>query len=351
MALIFVDGFESFGTTAAAAPVGLFNKWGPISGDHDSDTIQVGRFNDGFCLRPSSNENTFNATVTPIFAQATTVVAGVAFRIDALPAGGQFRDLISFDTTSGTECGVAVTSTGALRVYRSSPSTNIEESSSGLIVADTWYYLEFKATIANSGSYDVHLDGVQVVDGAGDTQTSNAWCDRVRLIGRSTTSGNTTQPDFDDFYCLDTTGSPSDFLGPRHVYTLFPTGAGDDTDLTPNTGANYAAVDDNGIDSDTTYIESSVEDAQDLYQFQDTTLALDITAVVVYGIAKKTDITSFDFIAMAKSGGIEGAADPALVDSQTYHAVAGVLLVDPDTASPWDAAGISAAQFGLKVGY
>jgi len=355
MALIFVCGFESFGTTPGSAPVGFNEKWAPVSvnqGNHTNDTIQAGRF-DGMAFKPASNSATFNAMVTQLFTNTQDLVCGFAFYIEDLPAAT--RELMTFNSSSGAEVGVCVTSLGALKVYRLQPggANDIESSSDGLVIADKWYYLEMKVHIANaSGTYDVHLDGVQVVDGTADTQTTNAFADRIHLIGSSTSGSNTVAVLYDDFYVLDTTGSPSDFLDPRHVYTLFPTGAGDDAEFTPSAGNNYAAVDDNGHDSDSTYIESSVENAQDLYQFADLGAeVIDITGIMIYGIAKKTDITAFDYIAMAKSGGTEGESSRVLVDNSSYFAAGGAILVDPDTAAAWTIAGVNASQFGLKVGY
>lgn len=350
MALIFADGFESFGTTPGAAPVGLTNKWGNNNvGDHDFDTIIAGRF-DGFALRPSSDSSTFNATVTPLFPTTQTLVAGVAFRVESLPSSGNFRDIMTFDSGSGTEVGVAVNNSGGVRVFRLQNTTNIEESATGLIEPNKWYYLEMKATIANSGSYEVRLDGVDVVSGTGDTQQTNPFADRVRLVGRNTSSA-TVWPNYDDFYVLDTTGTPNDFLGPRHIYTIFPTAAGDSTQWTPNTGNNFEAVDDNGHDTDTSYIASTTQDQKDLYQFGNVSGAADITAAVVYGIVRKTDVSAFDFIGVAKSNGVEAQGSGQLVESTTYHSRPGIFLTDPDSSAAWTESGINAAQFGLKVGF
>lgn len=359
MAILFVDGFESFGSAPGAAS-GLGNKW-VANGTHPNDTVVAGRF-DGLALRPANDGSaSFNATDTPIFptsVQTNSCLCGFAFQFESMPAAATFRPIVSFESSSGTEVGVAVGETGDIRVYRSDPTTNIQTSTStGLVIEDEWHYLEFKATIANNptGTFDVYLDGVQVAFAAntGDTLASVATIRQVRLYGRTTSSSNSQNRYvlFDDFYCLSLAVAPNDFLGPRHVYTLFPTAAGDDEELTPSTGDNYAAVDDNGIDSDTSYVESSVDDAQDLYQFGDLPAeVLDIQAVVVYSIAKRTDVSSFDVIALAKSGGIEDEAAPFLVDSTSYIGAGGVILVDPDTTSAWTLSGVNAAQFGLKVG-
>jgi hypothetical protein len=361
MALLFVDGFDTFGTSNGAAPVGLLQKWSSLAGaNHSSDTVITGRFNDGMALRPGSNATTFNHTNVPDFAATVTLVAGLAFRIPSLPTSGQFREL--FGTGSGgsagttVEVGIAVNDSGGLRVWRGSTGTSLGESSTGLIEANKWYYLELKVASNNStGSFEARLDGVNVVSASGIDTLNSANPNTIRLFGRTTASGQTIFPEYDDFYCLDTSGSPADFLGPRHIYTIFPSAAGDSTQFTPNTGSNFQAVDDNGHDGNTTYIESNVENNKDLYQFGDLAgVVTDITAAAVYGIVTKTDVSAFDFIGVAKSNGDEADAAGDLVNPSsagTYEAAAGFFLTDPDTAAAWTQSGINAAQFGLKVGF
>jgi hypothetical protein len=346
MALIFIDGFESFGTTPGNAPTGLTNKWLEV-GNHSNDTIIAGRY-DGIALRPSGNSGTAAYTQVPAFTQTQTLVAGVAFRIETLPSSG-FRTLLIFNSGSN-ECGVAVGSSGELRMFRST-STMLEDSSAGLIDPNKWYYLEAKVVIANSGSWDVHLDGVQVLADSGDTQAINAFATTVRLEGRNTSS-QTQWVHYDDFYVLDTSGSVNnDLLGPRHIVTLFPTAVGDSDDFTPTSGDNYTNVDDIGHDTDTSVVESSTTDDKDLYGFGDVPAGTNgIDAVAVYGIVRKTDVTAFDFIPIAKSEGVEGDGATVLVNSETYHAAAGIFDEDPDSSSPWTESGVNAAQFGFKVG-
>lgn len=351
MAFLFVDGFESFGSTPGAAPVGLINKWVEnFSLTHTGDTLQSGRWN-GMSCRPRATSGATAGAEINLVTQYTTLICGFAFRVSAMPA--ILRELVNFSTTSGTEVGVSVLSTGKLRVNRNDPTVAIQDSTlSDLVRPNRWYYLEFKALVANSGTFDVYLDGVQVAfsSNSGDTQTTNAFATIVRLCGRSSTGNNVNvDVDYDDCYILDTSATPNDFLGPRHMYTVFPDGAGDDTDLTPNTGSNFQAVDDDGHDTDTTYVATTTDLAQDLYTFGAVSGASDIDVVAVYCLARKTDTTSFNVLCLAKSSSTEDAGASLLVNTTTYNAFGGFFLEDPDTTDPWDQSGINAAQFGLKV--
>lgn len=351
MALQFVDGFETFGGVGTAN--GTNDKW-VISGSHNNTTILTGRFG-GLAIQMRNTSSGGIGLRTPVFSAQSTMVAGVAFRMSALPSTSSGpREIMSFHSgTTTPECGVAVTPDGGIRVFRGDASTSIQDSTStGLIQPNKWYYIEFKATIANSGSFDVYLDGVQVAfsSNSGDTQSSNANCTNVFLRGRSNDLAFLDNVQHDDFYCLTTTGAPDDFLGPQHVKTIFPDATGDSAQFTPSAGDNYAAVDDNPNDGDTTYVESSTTGHKDLYNFGSVGTFSNINAAVVYGIAKKTDVSSFTFIAVAKSNGTEADGASQLVDTTSFDAFGGVFLVDPDTTTAWTDTAITAAQFGYKIG-
>jgi hypothetical protein len=359
MALLFVDGFDSFGTTDGAVASGVTNKWQFLSTVHDDDRLVTGRYGEGMALRPRYTGNGSNYTATPFFTATATIVAGVAFRIPFESdgdwiQGSDWKEVMSFGSGTGTaECGIAVGSAGQIRVWRGSPSTSIQDStSSGLVKPNRWHYLEFKATIDNAGSFDVYLDGVQVAfaSNSGDTQNSQPNGTHVRLKGRTNQSVvDILDIHYDDFYCLDTTGSPNDFLGPQHVRTIFPNAVGDVADFTSSGGDNYAAVDDNGHDTDSTYVESSTTGHQDLYSFENITGGT-INAAVVYAIAKRTDVSSFDIVLSVESNSVGADSAAVLVNSASYIVAGGVFLVDPNTTAAWTDSGINAAQFGYKVG-
>jgi hypothetical protein len=121
-------------------------------------------------------------------------------------------------------------------------------------------------------------------------------------------------------------------------------------DFTPSTGNNWEQVDDNGNDGDTSYVESSTTGHKDLYNFGSLGTFANINAVVDYAIAKKTDVSSFTIIPVAKSNGVEADATGILVNDTSYLAYGGVYLTDPDTTAAWTDTAVSAAQFGYKVG-
>lgn len=350
MALLFADGFESFGTTAGSVS-GLGNKY-TAGANHNSDTLITGRYG-GLAYYPRHNTSgagtNFDAALGADFA---SVVVGFAVRLAALPTST--RRLIEFVSTgSVVEAGIAITTTGQLIVYNSSISTiRATSSSSNLFTLNKWHYLEVKITINNSGSWTLQLDDAAVSMSAdtGDTQATNANCNVVRFLGQSTTTNLNSEVHFDDVYVLSTTGAPDDFLGPQHIYTTFPNATGDDADFTPSAGDNYEAVDDNPHDTDTTYVEDDTLDQKDLYNWGSVSISTAINAVILYAIARRTDVTSFSFIAVASSDSTEADGATQTVNTATYGPFYGVFLVDPDTTSAWTDTGINAAQFGYKVG-
>jgi hypothetical protein len=69
---------------------------------------------------------------------------------------------------------------------------------------------------------------------------------------------------------------------------LRPDGAGAETNWTPNTGANYAAVDEASNDGDTTYVSKNTTIGNDTYDIETSALltGATINSVTVYASAK-----------------------------------------------------------------
>src|SRR5690606_30150679 len=155
------------------------------------------------------------------------------------------------DATEGIN--LRVGTDGSLSIYLG--NSLIATSVTTPININTWYYIELKVVVDGSGSYEVRVDGVNVLSGSTDTQAgANPYANRVRLHGAATGTGPQTQ--FDDWYVCDGSGSiNNDFLGGRRIITYFTADTGDSSDFTPDEGDNYARVNDNPRDGDDSYVE------------------------------------------------------------------------------------------------
>lgn len=130
--------------------------------------------------------------------------------------------------------------------------------------------------------------------------------------------------------------------------TLRPNAAGDSTQLTPNTGANWAAVDETPSDDDTTYVKSSATDDLpyfDLYNLPDTAIPAGstINSVTVYMNTRSINATykAYFRTALKVSGGsVQYGTQYAPGTSYTLYneSFAGVLQTD-----------LNALQIGVEI--
>lgn len=340
--LLHGEGFEALGVTSGNAAVGIDQDY-PSSSTHVSLTrIQDGRFG-GHCL---SHEASGDAYVTTgNLGNLATVITGVAMRVTNTLS--DYRVLSLREEDNATEgINVRVTSGGALAVYLG--NSLIATSGTTPITPNNWYYIELKVLVNGSGDYEVRVDGSNVLSGSTDTQAgANEYANRVRLHAGLASASRQVQ--FDDWYVCDDSGSiNNDFLGTRRIITYFGTADGDSSQLTPDSGDNYARVNENPRDGDTSYVESGTSGHLDLYQMDTVTFSA-INGVIVEAVVRKTDAPDMGAHLVAKVGGTEYPGSAIPVTDSDYTTIRRVLETNPDTAGTWTDAEINASQFGIEV--
>lgn len=339
MALKWVEGWDQYGTTVTATAVGLQARY-PVATVAANPIVRAGRL----FGQSISNSNGVSNTklMTPNLGNMATVIVGSAFYFD-----NDFSDrlIVLWEDDGATEgFNVRLTSSGTLQAYR---GNSLLATSGAVISEDTWYYLEMKVTVANSGSYEIRVNGVNVLSGSADTRAgaTNDYANRVEFYIRI--NNNTF---IDDTYICDASGSDNnDFLGDSRVETLYPTADGSSSDFTPSTGMdNYAMVDDEsgGLDSDSTYVESSTTNHRDTYTFTDLTTINLIRGIQFTAIARKTDVTDYDLEPV-----LDTTAQAAVtVNDTNYAQFSQIYENNPDTAAAWLDSEINGSEFGYEVG-
>lgn len=339
MALLWVEGFEGFGSSigSAPAPTDIMARKYPNVGLESFMDIETGRGGTGYCLEFNNASCSFQS---PDLTTDSTMVVGFAFQ--RTEAGGTGDLLIYYDgTTKGTF--LNLNSNGTLSVKRSS---TVLGTTINAIAINTWYYVEFKVKCSNTvGTVDIYVNGSNWLtlssqdtkQGVNDYHTSFLF------------SGFADDYKIDDLYCLDTTGPDNnDVLGPRKVVAIDPDGIGDNSDWTPSAGSNYQNVDDGALlDEDTTYNETSTDAQQDLFTYEN----LPATVVTVDGLQITTDarITAgnMDLSTVVKTGTTTDVGSPTNIISTDYVTTVRIDEVDPDTAIAWIPSGVDGAQFGV----
>lgn len=341
MALLFTDGFDTYGTASGSyvTPSGVMGRRGWIP--YSSPKTRDGRI-DG-----KSVSLGYNAYIKKVISgtEATKTV-GVALKVIA--ANAYNNNFMQFYEGSNAQLALKFTTTGYISIYLGS---TLLATSSARVPVGEWHYIEFKSTIDNTnGSYEVRLDGTNILsDSSIDTQySSNAYWDVVYL--RS--GGGWDYIYFDDFYLTDSTGSTSTgFLGTIHIETLLPNADAGTNQWTTSSGTDhYAMVDDNPPDDDTSYLEDSTSGNRELFDLP----AVSPSSLTIKGVSsvvdqRVTDATTVDMKFVNKSGTTTTTGSAQTVSSTSQARFDEIYDQDPDTSTAWTKTTFEAAQFGFEV--
>jgi hypothetical protein len=243
----------------------------------------------------------------------------------------------------------------AIQIYRGNGmptggGTLLYTSSNNVWVNDTAQFLEIGLKIDNSTGYvTVKLGEVTVATVTGvDTQaTANAWFDAVD-VGPSPITGSSvgSYADIDDHRYNDNASDSgvfanNSFMGDAGVKTLFMTGNGT-VQFTPLSGSNYAQINEQAMDSDTSYNYSSTPGQEDAF----TAGTITNVITVIYGVritiaARKDDVGPRVLKTGLKSGATTSyGANHSLPDTYAYFCDNWIL--DPNTGANWTRVNVNA---------
>lgn len=222
-----------------------------------------------------------------------------------------------------------------------------------------WQYIEMEVKISNSATGVIHIkvNGVTVLNEI-NVVTRNGvgqnFTDAIQFRGQESVSvADGEHAKIDDIYILDDSGPApyNDFLGSIIVETLFPDGAGDDTDWTPSAGSNFQNVDEVVFDSDTTYNSANTSTNLDLFTVDD----LAVITGTVYGVAidnivRVTEPGAVSFFNKVKSATTEGTGDTVGIGNiDVYSLESHIFEQDPNAAAAWTPTTVNAMQIGYEV--
>lgn len=331
MALRFVDGFDHY-----SLPAQLSMKYQTLS--ISDATFMAGR-------RAGSQALLFRSAewIAVTLDNQTTWVVGLAVYF----VGNATEAIVRFyDTAGDVQASVVVQTNGTIRLYRGSTNTSLAISELALNL-NTWYYLEVKINIADSGGlFEARVNEQVWVTYTGDTkQTSVAGASRVILYGRAADNA------IDDLYICDGTGSSNnDYLGDCRVDTVYPNGTGAHSSFTPQgSGTNWENVDETLMDEDTSYNHSNTIGHKDSFAFTN----LPAITGAIFGVqaclgARKDDAGVRVVRPLTRIDGTDyEGGDQYLPSSFIFSRH--IWEQNPDTSSAWVQADIDDAEFGYKI--
>ena len=239
-----------------------------------------------------------------------------------------------------------------------------------------WYYLEFKVTFGNNGSFELKLDGADVpaeqppypafmTDPNVNVKALNGLLpDRVTQRFQNFGSQGVV---FDNMYVCDGTGAApyNDFLGPCQIYTLLPTSDQLNTGWTPSTaGPLYPMVNENSgehPDGDTTFISPGSGGVYATFGMGTCPCTGKIFAVTFNMCARPVGGSPFlgalyqtgttpsvvvPQVTLAATGNGLGQNGAPTMDYATYQVIT---TAEPLTGNPWTAGLIGQGFFGVAA--
>ncbi len=341
MSLLWIEGFEGFGTSTGntPSPAGVVGRKYPAIAQESNFDIEDGRIS-GYSLELDVASGYIGS---PALTTDDTFIIGLAVKFKQFTDTSPFIRLYD-EATQGI--GLFVTANGELTIKRTS---TVLETTVGLgLSIDTWYYIEMKIVCSDTGHYTVRVGEAVVLDDDGDTKAGvHNYHDRFRL---NNISSSAYSPTFDDLYVCDSTGTiNNDFLGNMKVVSILPDGVGTNADFTPSAGANFTCVDEEIINDDTDYVESGTSGHKDTHSYADLSSVIGIKGLQINTTCRETDASAFSIITVVRSDGTDYGDTPQVIGTTNYVTKTDIHETDPATTDPWLYTAINAAEFGYEV--
>lgn len=340
MALIFMDGMNHYSTPAQAAVKGY-------SGVATNVVVGGGRFG-GNALQDNAGSGGDNATVTLMLpSTCMTFFHGSAYKFLRGFMGFAPGSAIWFRSyTDVQQFCMGVNALGNIVVYNSAGT--LVGTGTAVLNSTTWAYIEVGCVCsATVGTITVKVNGLTDISVTG-VNTGTLGVRKIVSCGDYWNNGAYQRC---DLYVCDGTGpAPTNtFLGDCVVETIYPTGAGAETQWTPSAGANWQNVDETPPNDDTDYNKSNTVGQVDTFAMSNLATASGLIYGVQYLEYARKDNAGTRLIApVARIGGTDYAgSDVALGSDYSYGRE--VKELSPATAAAWTISEINAMEYGIKV--
>ncbi len=370
MALLFMEGFEQYGTTAELVSTlyqtesAMPARWAGVSGTGGTgidintsiiNTAQPGGVSKS--IRCAGVHTDSGSWATATFPQSSDLFVGFALRMDSSWAGCfaiSSQTAITHPNRYSLGMVLQANNEGQLQFFNAVDKSLILSTAVGAFALGIWHYVEVNAVFGSgaSGSLTLRLDGHEVATVSGvDTACGlSGGYDRVNFgRGGAGGAGSYHYNYFDDIYiCDNTTGQHNNFLGSVNVYTLFPNGPGASTQMTPNGLAdNWNCVKD-PTPVTSTYVSANAADLLDRYTVQSLTTTPDeVLAVAVGNRSMKTDAgpRRVENVLANGAGAVDGVLSTLRKDS---YRICQDLFPNQPNGDPWTVGALSGLEIGIR---
>ena len=357
MVLRLLEGFETKRANATKLNLAYIRT--------GSTAFGGGRKNLGWALLSSSCTLTSEDLVS---ADENVWVVGFAVRkTESIAIGASATAGIQLQNAGGEQCSLVMIDAGSgsykMRLKRG--STTIDTTTGAFPWGDvrSWMYFQLKVTVRDGTdgvyelrSYDYLNNATVEFSGSSVNLAEQAvdGADRVK-ISWNTDSGSALR--IDDIFALDSTGAlNNDFLTPPPtIQGALPSAAGNQTDFTPDAGANYTNVDDAATaTSDTDKVISATVSDIDLYNYADFPLihtsGTDVIGVQVISTAAMVASGTRTIRVRVRESAAEAFGDNIVLTDLILDAYRNMFDQNPTgTPANWTKATVEAAEFGIEI--
>ena len=360
MTLLFADGFEGYTGGGNRTVLESVYSYNPAIDTSEAGVLTTGRVT-GKCVFINESSSSQVAAITghilnvSAMSSSATWIVGYAF--EALRQDFHYIDdrgpMLQFRDSVNSAMVTVYISAGNVSVVTGQISSNTKIGlSTARLFTNVWHYFEIKVTFSTtSGAVVIKIDGEEVLNATGVTSPTMPGSGELKptqiILGNG---GTIIQMLTDDLYICDDQGTVNnDFLGDIGIRRLDPTVNGTTNQFTANTGDNFAAVNQDNPDGDTTYVESSTVGHNDLYVIDDASgTPATINALQVVATAKSDDGGTKGGRNMVLSNSLEGLGSEYALTS-SYVPYQSIHETDPNGGAAWTEAGVNAAEIGIEV--
>ena len=220
-----MDGFDSYNTSGGLIALQVANYWGNAVFSGQGMSMAGGKDNRGYSVQMFSNNSLTTPNIDAISGNNADTIVGFNFYVTSL------SDYSANDnTTLGLLRALGTVNSAEVVIKQGYIETGIDTQIA--IANNTWHHLEVKTFSISSTQprfrFEVYLNGSLIYTTTSDSPSGFfKTADHHNLRATASNAiGNPSPVYIDNFYLLDTVGTPNDLLGPSAtVETLFPSGS------------------------------------------------------------------------------------------------------------------------------
>ena len=342
MPIDYVEGFDRYATSGA---LNFQSRWVAALDTNNLATLVAGRFG------------------ARAIQLQSAIFAGYIERLatSSLNYGMQCAFVANLADMSGINQGIArwLTSTGAIiaqwgvstagEIYvLNGAGTELFRSDGFRIPNNAWTYIEMHVEVSTTVGRIVLKINVEEIWEGTNLNLGSAAVHRIRFV----MDENGAIPSGFHRFTIDdliTTYGENETPGESAV-TLFLPNADSTSDFTPSAGSdNFAMVDEQQADSDTTYNESTTIGHTDIFDFSNISTTPDaVRGIFVSVAARKTDSATREMELFFVIGGTEYTIQNFFLGG-SYQFFESVVENSPATSLPWTIGELNSLQIGYRI--